>query len=249
MSDEFNALLANGNWSLVPHHPKQNVIGCKWVFRIKRHTDGSVARYKAHLVAKGFHQQPGIDYKDTFNSVIKPQTIKLVLGIALNHGWPLSHMDVNNAFLNGTIEEEIFMQQPYGFVHPQHPQYVCKLHKALYGLKQAPRAWYQALRSFLVDCGFSNAKSDASLFVYHTDSIIAYFLVYVDDIILTSNSDKFLQSFQQALSSKFSLKNLGQPSHFLGIELLPTQRGLFLTQQHYIRDLLLSNNMQDAKPV
>lgn len=207
MSDEFNALMTSGTWSLVPSSSSHNVIGCKWVFRIKRNPDGSVARYKARLVAKGFHQQPGIDYKDTFSPVVKPQTIKLVLCIAFSRGWSLSHMDVNNAFLNGTISEDIYMAQPYGFVHPQYPQHVCKLHKALYGLKQAPRAWYQALRDFLLDFGFTNAKFDTSLFTYVQDGTIAYFLVYVDDILLTGNNSQFLTLFQQALSNKFSLKN------------------------------------------
>jgi histone deacetylase 1/2 len=249
MSDEFNALLSNNTWSLVPPHSSQNVIGCKWVFRIKRNPDGSVARYKARLVAKGFHQQPGIDYTDTFSPVIKPQTIKMVICIALHHGWSLSHMDVNNAFLNGTISETIYMSQPYGFVHPQYPHHVCKLHKSLYGLKQAPRAWFQALQKFLLDYGFQNAKSDTSLFVYVQANVTAYFLVYVDDILLTGNDPTFLRQFQQALSNRFSLKNLGTPSHFLGVEFVPTKNGMFLSQQHYIRDLLESTNMHDSKPV
>lgn len=111
MSDEFNALMQNGTWSLVPFQPHFNIVGNKWVFRLKRNPDGSIARYKARLVAKGFHQRPGIGYKDTFSPVIKPQTIKMVLCIALSKGWDLIQMDVNNAFLNGTILEEVYMSQ------------------------------------------------------------------------------------------------------------------------------------------
>ncbi|PNY00673.1 retrovirus-related Pol polyprotein from transposon TNT 1-94 [Trifolium pratense] len=249
MSDEFTALMNNGTWSLVPHHPHLNVIGNKWVFRIKRNPDGSIARYKARLVAKGFHQRPGIDYKDTFSPVIKPQTIKMVLCISLSKGWDLMQMDVNNAFLNGTLNEEVYMSQPPGFVHSSYPNHVCKLHKSLYGLKQAPRAWYNALHSFVVTYGFFKSKSDPSLFIYHKDGIMAYFLVYVDDLLLTGNSSSFLKDFKTTLAAKFSLKDMGNPSHFLGVELLPTSTGIFLSQQHYIRDILQKGNMLDAKPV
>jgi len=131
MSEEFNALLANGMWSLIPKQPQFNIIGSKWVFCLKWDPDGSITRYKAHLVAKGFHQRPSIDYTETYSPVIKPQTIKLVLCIALSNGWPLCQMDVNNAFLHGSISEDIYMSQPPDFVNSHFPDYVCKLHKAL----------------------------------------------------------------------------------------------------------------------
>ena len=117
MSPEFNALLSNGTWDLVPKEPHFNIIGNKWVFRIKRNTDGSIARYKARLVAKGFHQCPGVDYTDTYNQVIKPQTIKLVICLAISQGWSLCQMDINNAFLHGAITKDIYMHQPAGFIH------------------------------------------------------------------------------------------------------------------------------------
>nr|KYP71076.1 Retrovirus-related Pol polyprotein from transposon TNT 1-94 [Cajanus cajan] len=134
MSEEFNALIANCTWTLVPHQ-SHHIIGNKWVYRLKRNIDGSIARYKARLVAKRYHQRPGVDYNDTFSPVIKPQTIKVVLCLAISKGWSLSHMDINNAFLHGTIAEDIYMSQPSEFVHPQYPNHVCKLQKALYGLK------------------------------------------------------------------------------------------------------------------
>ncbi|WVZ20441.1 hypothetical protein V8G54_007763 [Vigna mungo] len=230
MSEEFNALLANGTWSLVPREPCYNVVGNKWVFRLKRNTDGSIARY-------------------TFSPVVKPQTIKLVLCIALSRGWSLRQMDVTNAFLHGTISEDLYMSQPPGFVHPQFPNYVCKLHKSIYGLKQAPRAWYNALRNFMLSYGFTNSRTDTSLFLYHRSDTVAYFLVYVDDLLLTGNNMVFLSTFQRDLAAKFTLKDLGTPHHFLGVEILPTSTGLFLTQHHYIRDLLQSIAMTDAKPV
>ena len=135
MSDEFNALARNGTWELVPPSPKQNLVGCKWVFRIKRKSDGSIDRYKARLVAKGFHQRPGLDYTETFSPVIKPTTIRVVLCLALRHSWPIQQLDVNNAFLQGSLSEEVYMAQPRGFVDDQLPNHVCRLHKAIYGLK------------------------------------------------------------------------------------------------------------------
>jgi len=154
-------------------------------------------------------------------------------------------MDVNNAFLHGVISEDIYMSQPSGFIHPYFPNHICKLHKALYGLKQAPRAWYQELKSFVVAYGFFNAKSDSSLFIYKQDHVFAYFLVYVDDLLLTGNDVIFLAKFKAALATKFSLKDLGTSSHFLGVELLPTANGMFLSQQHYIWDILQKGNMID----
>ena len=149
MCDEYDALLHNSTWTLVPFHHTQNIIGCKWVFRIKRNPDGSVARYKARLVAKGFHQRPGVDFTETFSPVVKPTTIRLILSLAISKGWHIRQLDVNNAFLQGSLTEDVFMQQPPGFVHPQYPRHVCKLQKAIYGLRQAPRAWYNELGSFL----------------------------------------------------------------------------------------------------
>ncbi|KAL6310882.1 hypothetical protein AAG906_018041 [Vitis piasezkii] len=141
MDDELAALARNCTWVLVPPPSNHNIVGCKWVFRIKRNPDGSISRYKARLVAKGFHQRPGVDYHDTFSPVVKPTTIRVVLSIALSNGWPISQLDVNNAFLHGTLTEDVYMAQPPGYVDQANPTHVCRLQKALYGLKQAPRAW------------------------------------------------------------------------------------------------------------
>ncbi|PNX79902.1 hypothetical protein L195_g035893, partial [Trifolium pratense] len=184
-SAEFNALMSNGTWTLVPQQKHTNVVGCKWLFRIKRNPDGSVARYKARLVAKGFTQTPGLDFKETFAPVVKPQTIKVVLTIALGQGWTLHQMDVNNAFLQGQLYEDVYMQQPPGFVHSEFPHHVCKLKKAIYGLKQAPRAWHDSLKTFVISVGFSTSLSDPSLFIYNKQGVCAFLLVYVDDLLLT----------------------------------------------------------------
>ena len=140
MNLEFDALLKNCIWNLIPPLPNQNTIGCKWVFRVKRHADGIVERYKAWLVAKGFHQQFGVNYEETYILVIKPTMVNTVLFITISAGWKIHQIDIQNVFLHSTLSEKVFMQQPLGFQHPQFPNHVCKLQKAIYGLKQAPRA-------------------------------------------------------------------------------------------------------------
>ncbi|MCI07133.1 retrovirus-related Pol polyprotein from transposon TNT 1-94 [Trifolium medium] len=183
-----DALMKNGMWTSVPRNESNNLVGCKWLFRIKRNPDGSIARYKARLVAKGYTQLSGLDYKETFAPVVKPQTIKVVLTIALARGWSLHQMDVNNAFLQGNLSETVYMQQPPGFVHAEFPTHVCKLKKAIYGLKQAPRAWHDSLKSFVVAYGFKTSLTDPSLFIYDKENVQAYLLVYVDDLLLTGST-------------------------------------------------------------
>jgi hypothetical protein len=136
------------------------------VYRIKRHADGTVQRFKAQLVAKGFDQRSGIDYTETFSPVIKPSIIRVILTLAVHFDWEIRQLDVSNAFLQGTLLEEVYMEQPQGFINKLHPTFVCRLNKALYGLKQAPRAWFTRLSTFLLDIGFIASLVDTSLFTF-----------------------------------------------------------------------------------
>jgi Reverse transcriptase (RNA-dependent DNA polymerase) len=152
-------------------------------------------------VAKGYNQQEGLDYYDTFSPVIKPTTVRIVLSIALSHNWPMHQLDVNNAFLHGDLEETIYMAQPPGFTDSIHPSYVCKLKKTLYGLKQAPRCWFQKLKQFLLTHNFKSSQADPSLFISCSSSHILYILIYVDDIIITGNNFIVIQGLLRALSN------------------------------------------------
>ncbi|CAN1131586.1 Retrovirus-related Pol polyprotein from transposon RE1 [Linum perenne] len=188
MSEELNALLRNHTWDLVLPPPTANVISNKWVFRVKEKADGSIERFKARLVARGFQQVEGVDYNDTFSPVLKPATLRLILSLAVTHSWPLHQIDISNAFLHGSITEELYMTQPQGFVDPDKPNHVCRLRKSLYGLKQAPRAWYACLATALEEFGFMASKTDTSLFIYTGAGVCLYLLVYIDDIIITGHN-------------------------------------------------------------
>ncbi|CAJ2668892.1 unnamed protein product [Trifolium pratense] len=249
MQSEFDALQQNNTWSLVPLPANIKAIGCKWIFRIKENPDGSINKYKARLVAKGFHQLQGFDFTETFSPVVKPLTIRLILTLAISYKWSLQQLDVNNAFLNGVLEEEVYMEQPQGFEN-SNPSMVCKLNKALYGLKQAPRQWFDKLTTTLVRFGFQTSKCDPSLFILNKDNHIVYLLVYVDDIIITGSSSQLVTSLVHKLNSVFSLKQLGLLDYFLGIEVkhLPNST-LLLTQSKYIRDLLTKTNMLESNPI
>jgi hypothetical protein len=247
MDSEFSALERNKTWHLVPPSPGRNLIDCKWVYKIKHKADGSIDRYKARLVAKGFKQRYGIDYDDTFSPVVKFATIRLVLSLAVSQGWSLHQLDIQNVFLHVVLEEDVYMKQPPGFEDPSKPTYHCKLDKALYGLKQAPRAWYSRLSLKLQSLGFVPSKADISLFIYHKGSIIIYFLVYVDDIIMTSSSPQAIEALLFDLSSDFAIKDLGSLSYFLGIEVQPAPDGILLTQAKYSTDILRRAGMLSCK--
>ena len=248
MQLEFDALMSNNTWQLVPWHSSYNIVGAKWVFKLKHNADGSIQQYKARLVAKGFHQNPGIDFNETFSLVVKPQTIRVVLSLAISQGWSIKQLDVNNAFLNSELKETIYMTQPEGFVNSQYPTHVCKLVKALYGLKQAPRAWFEKLKFIVLKWGFIESKADASLFIYSCHNQFLALLVYVDDIILTGSDLSLIDKLIKDLHTSFALKDLGDLHYFLGIEVFRDATGLYLTQSKCITDLLAKNHMINCKP-
>ncbi|KAL9272509.1 Retrovirus-related Pol polyprotein from transposon RE1-like protein [Drosera capensis] len=163
----------------------------------------------------GNHQREGLDFQETFCPVVKPTTVRLVLSLAVSFQWIVRQLDVKNAFLHGHLTEEVYMRQPSGFIHLIHFSHVCRLHKALYGLRQAPRAWFHCFSSFLLRSGFTQAKSDSSMFVYHRHSQVIILVLYVDDIVVTGTSHTLLSSFISVLSSEFAMKDLGDIHYFL----------------------------------
>ncbi|RWR75576.1 Zinc finger, CCCH-type [Cinnamomum micranthum f. kanehirae] len=249
MQEEITALNQNGTWILVPRTSNMNVVGCKWVYKTKLRADGSLERLKARLVAKGFNQVEGIDFSETFSPVVKPATIRIVLTIALAHNWDIRQLDVKNAFLNGHLHENVFMEQPPRFAHPVYPHHVCHLKKALYGLRQAPRAWFDRFSIFLLSIGFFCSTADSSLFICHGHLGPIFLLLYVDDIILTGNNPFFVTWVLDRLHQEFAMKDLGYIHYFLGIQVQRFPGGLFLNQTKYASELLEKALMHACKPI
>ena len=250
MDEEILALRENGTWTLVPRNKEIKTSGCKWVlYKIKHNSNGTIARYKARLVVKGYAQKYGFDYEETFSPVAKMATIRTLLAIAAAKKWKLYQLDVKNAFLNGDLEEEIYVEQPQGYVHPDYPDYVCKLEKALYGLNQAPRAWYHKLVLCLMKQEFKELDADPSLFVKCKGNEIVVICIYVDDLIITGDNEECINDIKAKLKSEFKISDLGELRYFLGIEIIRKKEGLCLSQRKYILDMLQKFGMLACKPL
>ncbi|KAJ0601440.1 putative RNA-directed DNA polymerase [Helianthus annuus] len=248
MEEEIEAMTRNETWVLVPKPEGVKPVTCKWVYKIKRKSDGTVDRFKARLVARGFSQQYGIDYEDTFSPVAKLTTIRVVIAVAASKNWVMHQMDVNNAFLYGDLNHTIHMEQPKGFEDKAHPDYVCKLKKAIYGLKQSPRAWFGKIGEFLQHNDFIMCQADASLFVREIRGKVVVVLIYVDDLVITGNDEDGIKQLKENLCVRFRMKDLGILSHFLGLELKYESDAVVLHQQKYCIDLLTRFGMLDCKP-
>nr|GFB25250.1 ribonuclease H-like domain-containing protein [Tanacetum cinerariifolium] len=249
MLDNYNALIKNGTWILVPKPACVNMVRSIWLFKHKFHANGTLNRYKARLIANGSSQQQGIDVDDTFSPVVKPATIHTVLSLAVSRKWPIHQLDVKNAFLNGNLSEIVYIHQPPGFTDPQHPNHVCLLQRSLYGLKQVPRAWFQRFAGYAIRAGFYHSHWDTSLFNYQQGSQVAYLLIYVDDIILTASSATLLQQIVTSLHQEFDMTDLGALNYFLGVSATRSSAGLFLSQKKYACELLERANMVNCNPL
>ncbi|GAU50785.1 hypothetical protein TSUD_192210 [Trifolium subterraneum] len=247
MKTELDALAKNCTWTLVELPPHIKPIGCRWVYKVKHKADGTIERYKARLVAKGYNQVEGIDYFETFSPVAKLTTVRTLLAIAAIKNWHLHQLDVNNAFLHGDLQEDVYMKVPDG-VQCDKPNLVCKLQKSLYGLKQASRKWYEKLTALLIIEGYTQAASDYSLFTLAKGDDFTALLVYVDDIILAGNSISEFDRIKAVLDAAFKIKNLGQLKYFLGLEVAHSKSGITISQRKYCLDMLKDSGLLGSKP-
>ena len=247
MQAEMKMIEGNKTWELVEKPENKNAIGVKWIFRTKYNVDGTVNKYKARLVVKGYVQQPGIDYGDTFAPVARMDTIRLLLAISANKGWKVFHMDVKSAFLNGILHEEVYVEQPEGFIVPGEEDKVYRLHKALYGLKQAPRAWYSRVDTYFVQQGFKRSENEHTLYVKSDGSLLVS--LYVDDLLVTGCDLQQILNFKCDMEKEFAMSDLGLMKYFLGIEVWQYSHGIFLSQKKYGHDLLKKFHMENSKSV
>ena len=238
MDSELKALQANGTWSLVPLPARKSPIRCRWVFKIKHHSDGSIERYKACLVAKGFTQLEGVDYHDTFSPTAKIISVRCLLALAASHHWPVHQLDVNNAFLHGDLTEEIYMTPPPGLRRQGEDNLVCRLHKSLYGLKQASRQWFAKFSEAICSAGYEQSRVDYSLFTRKIGKSFTAFLIYVDDILIIGNDPVSIETTKKFLHSNFRIKELGSLKYFLGIEVSNSVNGIFISQRKYALEII-----------
>jgi hypothetical protein len=250
MEEEMKMIQKNQTWELVPRPTDKKVIGVKWIYKAKVNPDGSIYKYKARLVAKGFAQECGVDYFETFAPVARHDTIRLLIALAAQKRWKIHQLDIKSAFLNGELEEDIFVEQPEGFQLSSDPDCVCKLKKALYGLKQAPRAWYGRIDGYLCGSGFKRSESEHTLYV-KTDSYSNVLIIslYVDDLLITGNNMKEIESFTHDLEKEFEMTNLGEMKYFLGIEIEQKTDSIFISQQKYTTNILKKFKMLNCKRV
>lgn len=247
MTVEVVALEDQHTWDIVDLPPGKVAIGSLWVYKIKYNADGSIRRYKARVVGCGNKQIAGEDYSETFAPVVKLTTVRTLLKIAASKQWEVYQMDVNNAFLHGDLEEEVYMLLPPGFRHT-HPNKVCRLRKSLYGLRQAPRCWFKKLSDALVKFGFVQSYDDYSLFSYTRKGVEIRVLIYVDDLIICGNHSHMIVKFKEYLSKCFSMKDLGKLKYFLGIEVSRGPEGMFLSQRKYAMDIVTDTGNLGSKP-
>ena len=253
---EFSSLQSNDTWDLVPAPKNKNVVGCRWIFKAKRKSNGSLDRFKARLVAQGYTQEQGVDYHEVFAPVVRCTAVRSLLALANNLDLEVHQMDVRTAFLQGTLDADIYMKQPTGYVDKEKPEYVCKLKKSIYGLKQAARCWNIAIDEFLKLNGFKMSGADSCLYVKSVKDVngninFVILALYVDDILLMSNSNDMMAREKESLSKRFNISDQGEVHFILGmlIQRNRKERTLTISQPKYFEGVLKRFNMENCKQV
>ncbi|GJW32586.1 retrovirus-related pol polyprotein from transposon TNT 1-94 [Tanacetum coccineum] len=249
MQDEIHEFDRLKVWELVPRPDYVMVIGLKWIYKVMLDEYGNVLKDKARLVAKGYRQEEGIDFEESFAPVARIEAIRIFIANAATKNMIIYQMDVKTAFLNGDLQEEVFVSQPEGFEDQDNPTHVYRLKKALYGLKQAPRAWYDTPSKFLLANNFFKGAVDPTLFTRKSGKHILLVQIYVDDIIFASTDHNACNIFSKEMSSKFQMSMMGQMSFFLGLQVSQSPRGIFINQAKNALETLKKYGMDRSDPV
>ena len=246
--EEMKALKKKKIWDLLDKPKGKMFSRCKLVFVVKYKSDRSTEKYKVRLVAKGFTQTNHIDYQETFAPITKLNTERVLLSLAANLDWWLQQLDIKNAFLNGDLEEEVYMELPPWFDQRNEGK-VYKLRKSPYGLKQSPRALSERFTKAIMMHGYTQAQSNHTVFYRHSDGQVTILIVYMDDIIMIGNDPMELKRLKGKLVAKFETKDLWPLHYFLGMEMARNKNGISVSQRKYILDLLKETGMLEYKPV
>ncbi|CAH9139832.1 unnamed protein product [Cuscuta epithymum] len=246
---ELDSIMCNHTWDLVDLPEGCKPINCKWIFKRKLRPNGTIEKFKARLVVVGYTQKKGIDYFDTYSPVTKIATIRSLVALAAINDLVVHQMDVKTAFLNGDLEEEIYMRQPEGYVVPGQENKVCKLKRSLYGLKQAPKQWYEKFNNTVVGNGFTVNASDSCVYSKMFGPHCVIICLYVDDMLIFGTNEDVVTKTKHFLSSHFEMKDLGKADLILGVKLTRTENGFSMCQSHYIEKLLKKFNYFDVTPV
>ena len=247
MQEELNQFEKLKVWQLVELPKWKKSLDTRWVFRNKQDDSGVIVRNKARLVVRGFRQIEGLDYTEVYAPVARLEAIRIFLAYASHMGFTVYQMDVKTAFLYGEIKEEIYVDQPPGFVDSKFPNHVYKLDKALYGLHQAPRAWYATLTDHLLKHGYTRGKIDQTLFIKRVEKDLILAQIYVDDIIFGSTSETLCKDFETVMKQRFEMSSLGEMTMFLGLQIRQDSSGILLHQGKYVTDMLEKFGYQDSK--
>ena len=249
IDSEMKSLLENNSWHLTDLPKGFKTVGCRWVFKKKLRPDGSVDKYKARLVAKGFTQKKGIDYFNTYSPVASITTIRTLLALASIYKLHIHQMDVKTAFLNGDLEEEIYMEQPEGFIVKGKENKVCRLVKSIYGLKQASKDWFKKFDCVITKYGFVSNEFDKCLYYKVIGDEYVIICIYVDDILIFSRSMACIVDIKNYLSKNFDMKDLGEANVILGMRIFRSEKGIHMSLSHSIEKMLKKYNYMDCRPV
>jgi hypothetical protein len=249
MEEEIKSITKNDTCELTTLPQGHKEIGVRWVYMAKKNAKGDVERYKARLVAKGYSQRQGIDYDEVFAPVARLEIIRLVISLAAQNEWKIYQMDVKSTFLNGFLEEEVYIEQPQGYEVKGQEEKVLKLKKALYGLKQAPRAWNVRIDKYFQDKNFIKCPYEHALYIKAQSGDILIVCLYVDDLIFTGNNLSMFEEFKKDMSNEFEMTDMGLMAYYFGIEVKQEDKGIFITQEGYAKEVLKKFKMDDANPV